>query len=136
MQIVNIVRDVGEDQVRGRRYLPLELLERHHYSERDFSLGMVDERFHQVIRELDTLARSWFTKGLRGLETYPVSSAFSVELAASFYAAILDEVKTANYEVYKKRVIVSSIHKLKLYTSIKMKYTLQSEFNEITVASI
>ncbi|MGO4184593.1 phytoene/squalene synthase family protein [Paenibacillus sp. TAF43_2] len=136
MQIVNIVRDVGEDQSRGRRYLPLELLARHHYSEIDFEMGVVDERFQHLVQELDTLSRSWFARGLRGLETYPASSAFSVELAASFYAAILDEVKAANYEVYKKRAIVSSLNKLKLYTNIKMKYTLISEVNDSNAVSL
>jgi len=136
MQIVNIVRDVGEDQNRGRRYLPLDLLARHHYTESDFQMGIVNERFHQLIQELDELSRSWFTRGLRGLETYPASSAFSVELAASFYEAILDEVKANNYEVYKRRAIVSSLNKLKLYTSIKMKYTLVSEVNECNAVSL
>ncbi|WP_017473544.1 squalene/phytoene synthase family protein [Amphibacillus jilinensis] len=33
MQIVNIIRDIGADQKLGRRYIPLEIMIKHHYTE-------------------------------------------------------------------------------------------------------
>ncbi|MCY9697076.1 phytoene/squalene synthase family protein [Paenibacillus alginolyticus] len=136
MQIVNIVRDVGEDQRRGRRYLPLDLFARHGYSEEDFQEGVIDERFRQLIQELDERSRSWFIRGMQGIETYAPQSAFSVELAASLYAAILDEVRAADYQVFTKRAIVGSLSKLKLYAEIKKKYMLLSEANERSAVSL
>ncbi|GFZ79398.1 phytoene synthase [Paenibacillus marchantiophytorum] len=136
MQIVNIVRDVGEDQKRGRRYLPLDLFARHGYSEQEFQDGVINERFRQLIQELDTLSRSWFVRGMQGIETYSPQSAFSVELAASFYAAILDEVKTADYKVFTKRAVVGSLRKVKLYADIKKKYMFISEANERSAVSL
>ncbi|MBD2848230.1 phytoene/squalene synthase family protein [Paenibacillus sp. IB182496] len=122
MQIVNIVRDVGEDRDRGRRYVPLELMARHGYSEREFEAGEVNEGLRQVIRELDATAREWFRRGLRDLDTYPPASAFSVELAARFYEAILDEVEGGGYQVYTRRAHVGQLRKLKLLAKIGEKY--------------
>ncbi|MEI7024182.1 phytoene/squalene synthase family protein [Paenibacillus sp. y28] len=136
MQIVNIVRDVGEDQGRGRRYLPLDLLDRHGYSEQDFLNGTLDERFRSLIQELDELARSWFALGMKGIETYPPQSMLAVELAANFYAAILDEVKAFDYQVFTQRAVVSNLRKLKLYGAIKAKYAVLLDTSEDAVVSL
>jgi len=125
MQIVNIVRDIGEDRSRGRRYIPIELMMRHRYSEAAFERGEINDAFRSMIRELDSLARSWFEVGLRDIESYPEESAFSVELAASFYRAILDKVEGNHYEVYRRRAVVGPVAKLEIYLSVKAKHALQ-----------
>ncbi|WP_341282138.1 phytoene/squalene synthase family protein [Paenibacillus sp. FSL H8-0537] len=122
MQIVNIVRDVGEDQDRGRRYLPLEMLRQYGYSEQSFEAGVIDDHFRALIHALERQAKDWFHKGLANLSSYPPESAFAVELAAGFYGAILDQVIANRYEVYAKRAVVGPLTKLKIYKSIKEKY--------------
>lgn len=122
MQIVNIVRDVGEDRDRGRRYLPLELMERHHYSVSSFEEGVIDDSFRLMVQELDGIARSWFERGLHDLDSYPASSAFSVELAAGFYRAILDKVEANRYQVFKRRAVVGIAAKMGIYKDVKAKY--------------
>ncbi|MGG4147409.1 phytoene/squalene synthase family protein [Paenibacillus algorifonticola] len=122
MQIVNIVRDVGEDQGLGRRYLPLELLHQHGYSEQSFEAGVIDEHFRALIHALERQAKDWFHKGLANINSYPPESAFAVELAAGFYGAILNQVIANRYDVYAKRAVVGPLTKLKIYKSIKEKY--------------
>jgi phytoene synthase len=122
MQIVNIIRDVGEDRARGRRYIPLEWMRRAGYSEEEFAAGLVNDSFRRLIRELEELARNWFIKGMNGLSEYPVLSAASIELAAGFYEAILNEVKLNDYQVFTKRAVVSPAAKLLIYLRVKAKY--------------
>ncbi|MFC7682150.1 phytoene/squalene synthase family protein [Paenibacillus sp. GCM10028914] len=129
MQIVNIVRDVGEDQARGRRYIPLKMMQKYGYTEKEFADGVINKPFKDLIHELDSLARYWFELGLRGLDSYPSSSGFSVELAARFYAAILDAVKHNQYRIYTERAYVSNLQKAAILTSVARRFGI-SVFNK------
>ncbi|GAA0361659.1 phytoene/squalene synthase family protein [Bacillus horti] len=119
MQIVNIIRDVGEDLERGRRYLPLNLLRSFGYTEDMLEQKMVNHNLVQVIQYLEVLARQSFEEGLKDLDAYPASSAFSVELAARFYEAILLSVERNQYDVFTKRAYVNQAQKVKIYHSVK-----------------
>lgn len=136
MQIVNIVRDIGEDRGRGRRYLPLDRIRAAGYDLERFRRGVVDDAFRELIDGLDRLARDWFRQGLEGIESYPPSSGFSVELASTFYEAILDEVKANGYNVYAKRAYVGPFAKLRMYQQMSRKYggrVLQQEESAVSV---
>jgi len=115
MQIVNIIRDVGEDQERSRRYIPKQLMDKHGYSDSDFSHGVIDANFTSMINELMNLADRWFLKGMTKLETYPEKSAFCIQLAAGYYAAIMEQVVINNYQVYTKRAIVTDKKKQEIF---------------------
>ncbi|OAX46262.1 phytoene/squalene synthase family protein [Paenibacillus sp. AD87] len=124
MQIVNIIRDVGEDRARARRYVPLELMEKHGYSEQDWANGVVDERFKAIIHELKAAALGWFRIGMDRLDTYPTESAFAIELAAAFYSTILHAVERNDYDVYTKRAFVSDELKLEMLGAIVKRYPM------------
>ncbi|MBU5352631.1 phytoene/squalene synthase family protein [Paenibacillus silvae] len=124
MQIVNIIRDVGEDRARLRRYVPLEIMEKHGYSEQDWEDGVVDERFIAIIHDMKSAALNWFRIGMDGLDTYPVESAFSIELAAAFYSTILHAVERNDYDVYTKRAYVSDELKLEMLGVIMKRYPM------------
>ncbi|SEM63675.1 phytoene synthase [Terribacillus saccharophilus] len=119
MQIVNILRDVGEDLERGRRYIPLSILSAYDYSEEAFYAQELSMSFRQVIDDLTNTANRWFEEGMEGLNTYPESSAFAITLASSYYAAIMDVIKDNNYDVFHKRAYVSQSRKLALYQKAK-----------------
>lgn len=122
MQIVNIIRDVGEDQRRGRRYLPLDMMTAHGYTEEDFDKGVIDNRFISLITELRQMALHWFRIGLSDVGTYPEDSGLAVELAASFYSAILQAVEHNHYDVFTQRAYVNDEAKVRLFLEISSKY--------------
>ncbi|MFC4101768.1 phytoene/squalene synthase family protein [Paenibacillus xanthanilyticus] len=122
MQIVNIVRDIGEDMNRGRRYVPASLLARHGYSEEEFQARIINDEFRAIIRELTALADHWFLLGLSRLESYPASSAFAIELAAAYYRGILDEVRVNRYQVFHRRAVVGKSAMLGMFARLKVKY--------------
>lgn len=127
MQIVNIVRDVGEDQRRGRRYLPLELMQQCGYTEEQFANGVVNEAFRQLVDELARLASNWFERGLDRLDTYPLSSSFCIQLAAIGYHSILEVVRIHDYDVFSKRAIVSDHQKKKIIQALKHEWMLKNQ---------
>jgi phytoene synthase len=127
MQIVNIIRDVGEDQRRGRRYLPLEIMQRFGYSEDDFQQQRISPAFKQMIDELARLASQWFERGLDQLETYPLNSSFCIQLAATGYHAILDVVRMHDYDVFAKRAIVSDHQKRQIVQRLLKEWTEKSQ---------
>lgn len=126
MQIVNIIRDVGEDKGRERRYIPMELMVKHQYTVKDFQEGIVDGRFISVIQDLEQTARQWFEEGLADIDSYPSLSGFAVELAASFYASILNAVENNQYDVYTKRAYVTDDQKMKMFLKIAAKHKKRS----------
>lgn len=122
MQIVNIIRDVGEDLERGRRYIPLEIMRKNGYSQQELERGVVNECFVAVLQDLRREALLWFEKGLNNVDTYPPESGMAVELAAAFYAGILDDVAAGNYDVFRRRAYVSDEAKLRMFHRTAMRY--------------
>ena len=122
MQIVNIVRDVGEDRERGRRYVPKSVMDDCGYTEEQFLRGDVNEAWIRVVEVLSEQAKQWFATGLRDLDAYPKKSAFCMELAAGYYGAILDEVRESGYDSFTKRAIVGAKRKTLLLLPIVKRY--------------
>lgn len=126
MQIVNIVRDVGEDLNRGRCYLPKEWMDAYGVTSQDLEHSNIHDGFKSLIQALISKSEQWFQEGMYGLETYPSSSAMSIELAAVMYAAILKEVRKNQYDVFTRRAYVKDSTKRAIFIKIKAKYTLRN----------
>ncbi|WP_058305860.1 phytoene/squalene synthase family protein [Gracilibacillus massiliensis] len=118
MQIVNIIRDVGEDQRMNRRYIPKSLMDKYEYSLTAYDRQLVRVEFVDVIQDLIAQADRWFEQGLTGIETYPKESALSIRLAANYYREILEVVVENRYQVFTRRAVVSASRKAKLFLQL------------------
>ncbi len=119
MQLVNIIRDVGEDQARGRRYLPLDLMHQYGYTVRSFEEREVNAPFKKMIDALTKQADQWFKEGLDGLAALPIQSRLGVELAACYYRTIIDVIiQTNHYRVFEERAFVSDTMKQTLFSKV------------------
>lgn len=118
MQIVNMIRDVGQDITLNRRYLPLEVFKRHGYTLEMYQHQQVNAQFKAVIDELTHQADQWFTEGLLYVDDYPKKSAFTLKLAASYYREIIEVVKENDYQVFTERAIVSDKRKKSLLKQV------------------
>lgn len=114
MQIVNIIRDIGADQKLGRRYIPLDIMDKYGYRVEDWENQVVNQALRYVIDELTDQADQWFTEGLRYIDEYPKKSALSLQLAARYYREIVQVLKENNYQVFTDRAVVSNHRKSKL----------------------
>ena len=103
MQMTNVLRDIGEDQARGRIYLPADHMARAGYSQDDLGREVVDIRFVRLMRPLIGRARELYAEGLAGIPVLPGPCRFPVALAANAYAGILTDIERVGYHVFHYR---------------------------------
>ncbi|MFI7045748.1 presqualene diphosphate synthase HpnD [Streptosporangium sandarakinum] len=92
LQITNILRDVREDRLAGRIYLPAEDLDRFGCTlDVDSSGGLADppDRLAALVRFEADRARAWFTEGMRLLPVLDGRSAACTAAMAGIYRCLL-----------------------------------------------
>ena len=104
MQLTNIIRDIKEDTARGRIYIPLEEIYAFRYSEDELLKGIVNDSFKSLMKHQVDRARSYFDRGSRLIPLlYPRSRACPAILS-SVYTTILDRVEAVEFDVFQKRI--------------------------------
>ncbi len=114
MQLTNFLRDVKEDWVRGRVYLPLEDLERLGYAEEELGRSVVDGRFVALMRLEISRARALYQFADEGIRYIPRGRKYPVVVARRLYEAILDRIEAQGYDVFAKRARTSLPYKLRV----------------------
>lgn len=112
MQLTNFLRDIGEDFVRGRIYVPLEDLKRFGYTEADLGRGVIDSRFAALMDFEMERARSLYAVADEGMKYIPKGRRFPIVVARNLYAGILDRIEERNYDVFSGRARTSLAKKL------------------------
>jgi phytoene synthase len=107
LQLINIMRDVGEDLELGRVYLPQDELAR---------FGVTDLAYTPQFRELMAFqaqrARAHLEEGLRLLESLDRRSALCVSTFAGLYSGQLDRMEANGYDVFDASCRLSTRAKL------------------------
>jgi len=106
MQLTNILRDVGEDALMGRIYLPAEDLQRFGYPEQAIFEGVVDEPFTEMMRFQIERVRALYAQAEPGIALLAPESRYTVKLALSLYSRILRSIEQNRYDVFTKRAYV------------------------------
>ncbi len=106
MQLTNILRDVGEDALMGRIYLPAEDLARFGYAEDDVFAKVVDERFVALMEFQISRVRAIYREAEPGIALLSPESRYTVRLALSLYRRILDAIELNDYNVFTRRAYV------------------------------
>jgi 15-cis-phytoene synthase len=118
MQLTNFLRDVGEDAVRGRIYLPLEDMSSYHVSESDVLQGVISSHFIELMRfEIDR-ARKLYRIAEASLPELPSDARKPVLLALRLYERILGRIEERNYDVFGGRARTSKIEKLSVAAQV------------------
>ncbi|WP_214415845.1 presqualene diphosphate synthase HpnD [Sphaerisporangium fuscum] len=95
LQITNILRDVREDRLAGRVYLPLEDLERFGCTLNIDSRGRFTDppqRLARLLRFEADRARDWYGQGMRLLPLLDRRSAACTAAMAGIYRSLLDRI--------------------------------------------
>mmetsp|Transcript_10821 Transcript_10821/g.22712 ORF Transcript_10821/g.22712 Transcript_10821/m.22712 type:complete len:392 (-) Transcript_10821:211-1386(-) len=111
LQITNILRDVGEDAVRGRIYLPLEDLERFGVTEQNLINGVMDENYKNLIKFEIQRARDYYALSQEGIPMLAPEARLSVQAAGDMYGEILNKIEANDYDNFRKRAFVSKFEK-------------------------
>jgi phytoene synthase len=112
LQLTNILRDVGEDYLQGRIYLPQEDLRRFGYSENDLARGITDARFRALMDFEIARTRQLYAEAWGGIRLLSRDGRFAIAAAADLYRAILEKIEQNGYDVFNQRAHLSAAEKL------------------------
>jgi len=121
LQLTNIIRDVGEDYVMGRIYIPQEDLDRFSITENHFKNKIIDESWKKMISFQIERARHHFRESRKGLSYLEPKGKWSISAAATLYEEILKMVERNNYDNLNHRAFVSKKRKLFLLSKMMVK---------------
>ncbi|MCD8785571.1 phytoene/squalene synthase family protein [Staphylococcus gallinarum] len=121
MQITNILRDVGEDFQNGRIYLSVEKLAQYRVNLHSIYYEGVTPNYIELWESYATEAVRLYDIALNGINYFDTEVRYIIELAATAYHEILEEVRKSNYTLHKK-VYVSKLKKMKIYRELSAKY--------------
>jgi 15-cis-phytoene synthase len=108
LQLINIMRDVGEDLALGRVYLPQDELDR--YGVR--AVDRVTPEWQPFMAFQAKRARVHLEEGLRLLDSLDRRSALCVSTFAGLYAGQLDRMEANGFDVFDKSCGLSTREKL------------------------
>ncbi|MGC2191717.1 MAG: squalene/phytoene synthase family protein [Candidatus Dormiibacterota bacterium] len=117
MQLTNILRDLKEDDERGRCYLPKEDLERFGCEPGDLLAGIrgprADDYRRLMAYQIDR-ARDHFAEGTRLVPLVDRDARGCPAALASLYRALLTEIGARDFDVQSQRISLGRGRKLRL----------------------
>ena len=111
-QITNILRDVREDAMLGRIYLPLDEMERFGVTPGDITQSRTTEKMRALFRFQAQRARQYYTQAyahLPDVDRYPQRSGL---IMSAIYLSILEEIENDGFNVLERRVSLTPLRKL------------------------
>jgi 15-cis-phytoene synthase len=112
LQLTNILRDIKQDAVKGRIYLPLEDLERFGYTERELIDGVYNTSFKKLMEFECVRARHYFKQAIDHLSEEDKPLFIAAEIMEAIYFRILQDIEKARYNVFDKRIRLSNFRKI------------------------
>jgi phytoene synthase len=98
-QLTNFLRDMREDYVLDRIYLPADERERHGVTENDLAGETATPRLRELVASEVRLARAMFAETTPALVTAIPSARRGIGLARAVYTAVLDRIERNGYDV-------------------------------------
>lgn len=111
-QLTNILRDVGEDALRGRVYLPQDELAQFGIRNEDVFAGKVTDQWREFMKEQITRARFYYSLAEEGASHLNKASRWPVWSTLILYRKILDAIEENDYDNLTKRAYVGRAKKL------------------------
>ncbi|MBM2321928.1 MULTISPECIES: 15-cis-phytoene synthase [Marivita] len=125
MQLTNISRDIGEDALEGRIYLPLEWLDEAGLSpDRFLANPKPTKAIRQMTRRLVMQANRLYMRSEAGIAALPMSSRTGIYAARFIYAGIGGQVQRSGYDSISSRAHTSKGQKLGWVSVSAMKAAL------------
>ncbi len=112
LQLVNIVRDVGEDARRGRLYLPLDELQAAGVRVADLLAGRYVDGFEVVMRHQAERARAAYRAALASLPEADRRAQRAGLVMGAIYLTLLEEIERENFRVLHQRIALTPLRKL------------------------
>ena len=111
-QLTNIIRDVGEDAMRGRIYLPIDDLQRFDVKAQTLLQRQYAPGFEALMRYEAERAHALYDEALALLPAADRRSQKAGLMMASIYRTLLREIEAANFQVLHQRIALTPLRKL------------------------
>ena len=111
LQLTNILRDVGEDALRGRIYLPVNELQRFDVKAHEILKRTYSDRFTALMKFQAQRAQSLYDEALALLPEADRRAQKPGLMMASIYRALLTEIERDNFSVLHQRVSLTPLRK-------------------------
>ena len=111
-QLTNILRDVGEDAMRGRIYLPIDELKQFDVKAQDLMQRQYSDRFTALMKFQAARAHSLYDEAMTLLPAADKRTQKPGLMMASIYRTLLREIEADNFQVLHQRVSLTPLRKL------------------------
>lgn len=111
-QLTNILRDVREDAMRGRIYIPQDELQQHGVTETDILNARQTAGMETLFRFQAQRARDYYETAFEQLPEQDRYSQRSGLIMATIYLHTLNEIEKDHYRVLETRISLTPIRKL------------------------
>ncbi|KAF9597780.1 hypothetical protein IFM89_021865 [Coptis chinensis] len=111
-QLTNILRDVGEDTLRGRVYLPQDELAQFGLCDEDVFSRKVSDGWREFMKVQIDRARFYFNQAEEGASQLDKASRWPVWSSMLLYRQILDAIEDNDYNNLTKRAYVGRTKKI------------------------
>ncbi|MDA7417565.1 presqualene diphosphate synthase HpnD [Xenophilus arseniciresistens] len=112
LQLTNIIRDVGEDAMRGRIYLPVNELQQFDVKAHEILGRVHSDRFVALMRFQAQRAQALYDEALALLPAADRRAQKPGLMMASIYRTLLGEIEHENFQVLHQRIALTPLRKL------------------------
>ncbi len=118
LQLTNFLRDVGEDQCRGRVYLPFDHLRAEGIEEVNIGDARGRNALNRVLRRVAAIAESYYTDSLSGLAAFAPDSQMAIRACIDVYRQLNNRIGQSPQGVLHRESVPIS-EKLKVLPASK-----------------
>jgi len=112
LQLTNIIRDVGEDGMRGRIYLPVNELKQFDVKAHEILKRTYSDRFTALMQFQAQRAHGLYDEALALLPAEDRRAQKPGLMMASIYRALLREIEADNFQVLHQRIHLTPLRKM------------------------
>lgn len=112
VQLINIIRDVGEDARKGRIYLPMDELRRFEVPAADILNARSSPAFIGLMRFQAERAKTIYAEALALLPPVDRRAQRTGRIMGAIYRVLLDEIERADFAVLDQRIALTPVRKL------------------------
>lgn len=125
VQLINIMRDVGEDAANGRVYLPESKLEEFNLNKQDIFSNVYNQNFLKLMNYFYEKAIHYYNIAIDNLNENDIKLQKPGIIMAQTYLSLLREIRNNKYDVFKKRISISTLKKM--WIALKYKFFIHSK---------
>jgi phytoene synthase len=112
LQLINVIRDVGDDARRGRIYLPLDEMQRFEVKAADLLNARYVDGFVPLMRFQAERARAVYREAINLRPAEDRRAQRTGLIMGAIYATLLDEVEREEFRVLHQRIALTPLRKL------------------------